>query len=205
MPDFPYAQVTGKLKVFFNKIQEVGQPSEVHQKWLASIGLKSSNDRRVIPVLRFIGFIDSSNKPTSRWTQYRDKTRAPKVLAEGIREGYRQLFETYPEAHRQSDESLKAFFSTRTKGGSQVVQKTFTTFKVLCELADFESVPVESVSRPTTPAQLSEDALEIPEKPLKGFEREITININVQLTLPETTDESVYDKLFAAMKKHLLP
>jgi hypothetical protein len=31
-----------------------------------------------------------------------------------------------------------------------------------------------------------------------------TINITIQLTLPETTDESVYEKSFAAMNKHLL-
>jgi hypothetical protein len=32
----------------------------------------------------------------------------------------------------------------------------------------------------------------------------LTINVNVQLTLPETTDGSVYEKLFAATREHLL-
>lgn len=32
----------------------------------------------------------------------------------------------------------------------------------------------------------------------------VTINLNIQLTVPETTDEKVYDKFFEAMKKHLL-
>lgn len=32
----------------------------------------------------------------------------------------------------------------------------------------------------------------------------ISLNINIQLTVPETTNEEVYEKFFAAMKKHLL-
>lgn len=36
------------------------------------------------------------------------------------------------------------------------------------------------------------------------FQKEVVININIQLTVPETTNEEVYEKFFAAMKKNLL-
>ena len=58
MVDFPYTPVTRKLKTFFEKIQQVGKPDTVDKKWLASIGLNASNDPSLIPVLRFIGFIE---------------------------------------------------------------------------------------------------------------------------------------------------
>jgi hypothetical protein len=32
----------------------------------------------------------------------------------------------------------------------------------------------------------------------------VTININVQLTLPETKDEKVFDAFFSAMRRHLI-
>jgi hypothetical protein len=32
----------------------------------------------------------------------------------------------------------------------------------------------------------------------------VTVNINVQLVLPESTDEDVYRKFFAAMREHLI-
>jgi hypothetical protein len=35
-------------------------------------------------------------------------------------------------------------------------------------------------------------------------EREVNITINIQLTLPESKDDEVYDKFFAALKKHLM-
>ncbi|MGA9349633.1 MAG: DUF5343 domain-containing protein [Anaerolineae bacterium] len=202
MADFPYTQVTGKLKSFFEKVQQVGKPDTVDKKWLASIGLKATNDHTIIPVLRFIGFVDQSSKPTDRWMSYRDKSRAGKVLAEGVLEGYAELFQTYAGAHRRSDEELKAFFSTKTTAGAQVVSKTVTTFKTLCGLADFEGVSVEGP--PVQPVQLTQDGLGAPTKIIKELGAGVTININIQLTLPDTTDESVYDKLFSAMKRHLL-
>lgn len=202
MADFPYTQVTGKMKTFFAKIQQVGKPETVDKKWLASIGLKATNDYTIIPVLRFIGFVDQSSKPTDRWMSYRDKSRAGNVLAEGILEGYAELFQTYADTHRRSDEDLRAFFSTKTTAGAQVVSKTVTTFKTLCELADFEDVPVEGP--PIQPVQLTEGGLGAPTKIPKELGAGVTININIQLTLPDTTDDSVYDKLFSAMKRHLL-
>lgn len=39
---------------------------------------------------------------------------------------------------------------------------------------------------------------------LANINKEVAININIQLSVPETTNEEVYDKFFAAMKKHLL-
>lgn len=202
MADFPYTQVTGKLRSFFEKIRQVGKPDTVDKNWLASIGFKASNDRTIIPVLKFIGFVDQSSKSTNRWISYRNKSLAGKVLAEGILEGYAELFQTYADAYRRSDEELKSFFMTKTTAGAQVVSKTLTTFKTLCELADFESVYVEGP--PVQHVQLTQDGLKAPTKIIKELGAGVTININIQLTLPDTTDESVYDKLFASMKRHLL-
>lgn len=202
MTDFPYTPVTGKLKSFFEKVQQVGKPENIDKKWLASIGLTASNDPSIVPVIKFIGFVDQSGKPTDRWMAYRDKSRAGKVLAEGILEGYADLFRTYPDAYRRSDDELKAFFTTKTTAGAQVVSRTVVTFKTLCELADFSGVATEALY-PQLPGATQVD-LSIPTKTVQGLATGITININIQLTLPDTTDEVVYDKLFAAMKKYLL-
>jgi len=39
---------------------------------------------------------------------------------------------------------------------------------------------------------------------IEGLHKEVIININIQLSVPETTNEEVYEKFFAAMKKNLL-
>ncbi|MBN1538441.1 MAG: DUF5343 domain-containing protein [Anaerolineales bacterium] len=200
MADFPYTQVTGKLKSFFEKIQQIGKPELIDKKWLASIGLTASNDPTIVPVLKFIDFVDSSSKPTERWIAYRDKSRAKTVLAEGIRKGYDELFQTYPDAYRRGDNELKDFFTMHTSAGFQAISKTVTTFKTLCELADFEGV---NRIFPTS-TQVIQTENKVPVKIMKGSDAGVTININIQLTLPDTTDENVYNKLFEAMKKNLL-
>lgn len=205
MPEFPYTPVTGKLKTFFQKMLEVGQPPTVNVQWLSSIGFKSSNDRKFIPIVKFIGFADQSGKPLGRWLTYRDKSHSGKVLAEGIRAGYTELFGIYPNAHERGVGDLENFFSTRTKGGAQVVSQTVATFMTLCKLADFSDTPVETMvsSKRLLPEGTKAD-IGSAKHVSQGLGPGITVNINIQLTVPDTTDETVYDKFFAALKKHLL-
>jgi len=63
----------------------------------------------------------------------------------------------------------------------------------------FEALPAEApVSEPPTPPKGEADRIP---KVTHG----LTVNINIQLTLPATDDESVYDKLFASLKRNLFP
>jgi hypothetical protein len=206
MADFPYTQVTGKLTTLFSKIQHVGPPPTVNKNWLASIGFGASNDQSVVPVLKFIGFVDSSSKPTETWMAYRDSRRAKAVMADAIVDGYSELFQVYPDAYQRSDDDLRNFFRTRTRGGAQVVNKTVTTFKNLSKLADFRSTQVPSDERPPEITEVERPRSNIVVSDVTpNVSTGITLNINIQLTVPDTTDEAVYDKFFAALKKHLLP
>jgi hypothetical protein len=205
MAEFPYATVVGKLLEFFKKIQSIGVPSSVTQKWLDSIGFKSSNDRSILPVAKFIGFVDASNKPTQRWTSYRSTNLAKSVMAEGIREGYSDLFSVYPDAYERSDEDLKNFFRSKSAVGDQAISKTVSTFRTLCSLADFtktsEQIPPNDQTLQPTSKPIQNPVLSTAYKHQSG----ITININIELSLPPTTDKAVYENLFAALKKHILP
>jgi len=203
MEPFPYTTVPGRIHDLFKKITDIGIPKEVNRKWLETIGFKSKNDRSLLPLLKFIGFVDTSDCPTERWKRYR--TRGGPALADGIRTGYSKLYATYPAAHNCSKKELEQFFSAHSSAGKQVIEKKVSTFQKLCELADFRATEpqvkdiVEEEGVDETPSTAS---MEVANKPYKEFE--FAININVQLTLPETTDGKVYDAFFSAMKKHLL-
>jgi hypothetical protein len=211
MSDFQYTMVPGKLKDVFGKLRETGRPPRVNLTWLASLGFKSSNDRGLLRVLKFIHFVDDSDTPTSLWTQYRGVNHK-KVLAEAIRQGYAELFTMYPNAWARSNTELEHFFSTRTSAGKQVIDKTIATFKALCELADFADLAPISASEASI--LQDSDAQEVSvgridrtgaQEVFRGLGTGVTININIQLTLPDTSDVTVYDSFFAALKKHLMP
>lgn len=202
MKEYPYCTVTGKLSNFFNTIRDVGTPPKVTYKWLEQIGFKSTNDRSIIPVLKLIGFIDSSGIPTQHWNEYKNKSKSEKIMAEAIRNGYSELFDLYPNAQHKNREDIDNFFAPRTKGGSQVRNKLISTFTTLCDLADFTIV----TEKPIAPKEPKAEEM-IPEVPTARTIKTgtgMTININIQLTVPETTDEKVYAKFFEAMKKYLL-
>lgn len=184
-----------------DRIQQAGRPEVVDKKWLASNGFKSTSDASIIPLLKFIGFIDHSGKPMDRWVQYRDRDRAPLVLGQAIEEAYSDLFQVFPDAPQRSAEELANFFRSRSKAGEQAISKMVSSFKALCNLGALRSTPATGADVPcsTDKAGTTPATPELTRRSPAG----ITININLQLTLPETTDETVYDKLFASLRRHL--
>lgn len=113
MADYPYALKLSILKDFLSYIQNEGVPDKVSQAFLPSIGFKSSNDRKLTPIFRFLGFIGSNGVPTQIWRDYRDKEKAPKVLADAIRKAYSELFSIYPDAHRKDKKNSAKLFCVK--------------------------------------------------------------------------------------------
>jgi len=179
------------------KIREVGVPAKGTVQWLKTIGFTSSNDSSMLKVLEQIGFVDSSRVPGEPWQKYRGGDYK-RVLGNAIRSGYRELYETYSDAHARSVTELDSFFSTHTSAGKSVRELTVRAFRTLAGIADFAGTTDDSVPVATEEAKTA--------IPIRAQQRSggVTININVQLVLPDTTDEALYDRFFGAMKKHLL-
>lgn len=195
MAEYPYTLVTGKLRKFMKHIQSAGVPSKVTTSYLKSAGFKSSNDPQIIGVLKFIGFLDSTGVPTDVYKKYKGKAEAPAMLGNTIKDAYAELFKMYPDAHQKDSEALYNFFSPRTTAGEQVVSAMVSTFRALCAEAKFD----------ISEAVLGE--IEATAPPPSGVSKTLglqSLTINLQLTLPETTNSSVYEEIFKAMKKYLL-
>jgi hypothetical protein len=196
MSEIPYTPLAGKIKEYFDKFQEAGVPDKVNNPWLNSLSFKSGNDSYILRVLKYIDFVDSSGVPTEFWKQYKDPTKSKAVLAQAMRQGYKELFATYPDANRKDREALYSFFSSKSGKAKLTVDLMVSTFVNLCELADFEK-------EAPTPTPIPLGAPEpVGFKPEKGVISEL--HINIQLHLPPSTDPAVYDNLFKSLKKHLL-
>lgn len=202
MEKFVYSVNAANIKPFLEKIQSVGKPDKLTLKILESMGFKSTNDRALVSITKALGLTSADGVPTERWQQYRDKPNARRILAAGIREHYSDLFRMYPDAYRQDNEALTNFFNSQTSLSARTVSAMVQTFKTLVENADFESpeIPI-SVSPPaggtTTPPG------DAPIRKHSGSQR-VVININVQFTLPDTTNVDTYEAIFTAMKRHIL-
>src|SRR5579864_5588474 len=206
MAEIIYTIVPGKLKELLQKICAMGVPPKAGVEWLESVGFKSSHDPSMLRVLKGIGLMADDGTPAHPWRDYRGGDHRA-VLARCIRSGYADLFQTYPDAQTRGNDALEHFFAAKSDAGGGAITMTVSTFKALCQLSDFGSESGKELG--------SQAHEEIEAQPLVLTRSHVktasgqrtagsTININIQLTLPETTDESVYEKFFAAMNKHLL-
>lgn len=96
-------------------------------------------------------------------------------------------------------------FSSQSSAGKQTIDRMVTTFKALSGLAEFDGQAPTAASgaAPQVPAPVIAPGgtpLAAPERQAAG----LTVNVNIQLTLPETTDSKVFDAFFKSMKQHLL-
>ncbi|MBC8279962.1 MAG: DUF5343 domain-containing protein [Chloroflexi bacterium] len=202
MADFPYVLTSEKFKEFMNKIVSTGMPPIANKQYLDTLGFKSSNDRRFIQVLKTIEFLDGSGKPTEAWIGWKDTKNGPTVLGAQIKKGYSGLFLLHPKAHLTDKEALRNYFATESKLGDESVGAMVNTFKALCELAVFDDSGSGVVNTITeipslqAPSEIGKTTSE--STVLQG------LSINIQLTLPESTDPAVYREIFKAMKEHLI-
>jgi len=198
---YAYTPKMGSLKEFLKKIKtkELGVPDKVTIRYLESIGYKSTNDRPIVRILKSIGFIDNSGVPTQIFNDFRTD-KSEQVMASALRKTYAELFRIYPDPLRQNNEDLTNFFAQKEPSLKKgTLQYYVNTFRTLCEFADFGAVSVT----PEVEAEEAEKVVEVA-KVTTQLPTGVTINLNIQLTLPATEDATVYDKIFKALKENLL-
>lgn len=209
MAEFPYLSNTGNLKKFFTGITTIAVPNnKVTQIYLESLGYKSKGDREIIKVLSFLEFIDSDKKPTKLWREYRNTEKGPAILSNAIKSSYKILYETYPDAHNKDDEALRNLLASHSNLGKGALSYMIGTFKTLIKLADFEAgAKIENnaiVEKKTNGNDPSNDNLGNKRNKSIETSKELVMNINIQLQLPESSDSETFDKFFEALSKHLL-
>jgi len=198
--DYPYVLAPDRFREFVQKLQNVGKPAKVDVKYLKSLGYTSSNDTKFLRPLKFIQLIDPSGVPQDRFRALREKEAGKAKIGSYIKEAYSALYSIHENAHAQDTETLNHFFTANTDVGPRAVEAMVTTFQVLCQFASFEegAPVVETAVAETVTGEVSTSPREIPGTCA------VTINVNIQLAIPPTSDSEIYDKLFSSMAKHIM-
>jgi hypothetical protein len=207
----PTAYLTSQknLKSIFEAMQAAQAPKKFTISFLESLGFKNTSDRLIIGVLKSLGFLTPAGEPTTRYYEFLDQTQSNRVLADGVRDAYADLFQVNTRANELSNTEVKNKLKTLTQGQftESVLDKMAATFKSLSVLADFAEAhkPQVAAGNPTETQKepLSADS---------GLAREIShppvklggLVYNIQIHLPESRDPAVYDALFRSFKDHLL-
>ena len=106
--ELPYLPSYKNVGELFERIQKAKIPDVFTNKYLSeTIGLKSTNDRYLITLLKKLGFLDNSGKPTDEYGRLKNKATIRATIAAGIRRAFAPLYEADETAHELSPEQLK--------------------------------------------------------------------------------------------------
>lgn len=119
-----------------------------------------------------------------------------------MRQGYADLFRTFPDVHRKDNEALRNYFSAHTKVAESTLGLIVSTFKALATIADFEAttcapiIDETQVPEVATPPRRKTVVSKIDQDPEARSFSGPTINIKLPLQLPATEDASTNDLLW---------
>lgn len=206
-----YLVTTKNLDAFLNSLLSAQAPERFNNKFLESLDFTSSNDRLFIGLLKGLNFIDDTGVPKQRYFEFLDQTQSKRVLAQAITEAYEDLFRVNIKAHELTEEEVKNKLKTLTQGqkSDNVVRLMASTFKALCEWADWsQSAPKPKEERKDEKKKEEGGSGDITEATdtTKQHKRgsAATLHYNIQIHLPESRDPAVFDAIFKSLKQHLI-
>jgi hypothetical protein len=199
-----YLVTTKNAEAFFNAVQGAKAPERFTTKFLKDLDFTSSNDRLYIGLLKGLRFLDENGAPVDRYFAFLDQTQSRRVLADALREAYDELFALNKSAEKMTVDEVKGKLESLTQGqkSDTVIGWMANTFKGLADLADWTSPATSNQQEDTQPTSPSS-----PVPTPAGVEtarRELELHYNIQLILPESRDQAVYDALFSSLRRHLL-
>ena len=144
MASFPAIHDPGIIEKLLDVIESRDPPGVVDIDFLESAGLRRETDEQLMHLLEFLGYLDDNHRPTNLWRQSRDRSRAPALLGNAVHAAYWKLFDRYPDAAETTDGStLMSFFREQTDADERTAAYMILTFKVLCDLSDFQAAQAE--------------------------------------------------------------
>jgi hypothetical protein len=206
--ELPYLPTYKNVGALFEKIRTARVPEAFTQKYLSdTLGLKSSGDRSLIALLKLLGFIDSSGKPTPRYTSLKNEKIAGIEIARGVKEAYLALFSANENANKLEGAELRGLIAQVAGADNNTTSKIVGTFKALLAIADFESgsllkkedgqVMVQKEKKTDKEKQTDETTRF--GTSFQGMRPEF--HYNIQIHLPSNGTEETYMNIFNALRK----
>ncbi len=181
----------------FDKIETAKAPEAFTTRFLADvIGLKSAADRSLINMLKKMGFLDATGRPTEAYGLLKNKSVAKIAIADGLRKVYAPLFEANEKANELSPEELKGLIAQVTGGDKTIVGQIAYTFNAITKNADFTRTSKPDGKKSD---DKGEDKPPLPPLPPSGLRSDF--HFNIQVHLPANGTEETYLNIFNALRR----
>lgn len=227
MPRFPYVASRGPLASTIQQLRR-SFPSELTAQTLKKLNLAPNNESYIINTLRFIGIIDEAGGRRTEQTKCFNQTDAAafaREFAPLVQAAYSELFELRgDEAWTLNTDALETYFRNADDTSQVVGRRQAGTFAALAELAgrrDGSSSARQAVAKPEKQASRRSRAAErgamgpaVNAEPVHGATDgslmpetrrgvDVSLAVRVEVNLPATTDQAVYDSIFRSIRENL--
>lgn len=209
LPD-SYTQKPGAIAAYFDAVLDAQPPERFSIKFFENLGFTSTNDRLFIGILKELGFLNADGVPQQRYFDFMDRSKSHNVVAEGIRDAYSDLFAVNTKANELSATDVKNKLRTLYAGKKtdNIIDRIAKTFVALCEYADFSKPATETPAVPKEAGDKKKGTQE--HKKLEaGIQPAVqaisldALQYHINIVLPETRDQGVYDAIFRSLREHL--
>ena len=204
----PYLIAPGSLKTALERIRAAATPERFTVDFVQStLNMKGGAGKAIPPIFKRIGLVASDGSPTDLDRRFRNQTTGDKALGEAVLIGYRELAAVNESFYKLGEKDLRALIVqvTGIDHDNRVVQAILGTLRVLLGFAKFEeATKIEALPSAPTPPSRAEDEELRPRfsVPMTGIGMNLAYTIN--LNLPATTDQAVFNAIFRSLKEHLL-
>jgi hypothetical protein len=200
----PYLPSNKNVEHLFNRIKEARKPEAFTHRFLQqTIGLKGSNDRALIPLLRSLGFLDQAGKPTSAYDKLRNPDLAKDALGDGLKRAYAPLFEADEKAHAATGDRLRGLIAQVAGTDQDMTGRIAQTFTALAKIANVGGDRVRDAQQLDTTETPKKKDGPTPRDQERGERKPLRpeFHYNIQIHLPANGSEETYLNIFNALRR----
>ncbi len=207
----PYVNGYGGIAKLFEKIKVAAVPPKFTLDFINTmLGLKSSSYRAMIPLLKRLGFVDQANAPTQAYKDFREDSQSGTVMAERLRDAYKELFAAHEYANKLEKKDLQAKLKSLLGAAEDdgTVPLVASTFLELSKLATWNGIAPKPKKEPEEPQKRTGAGVDAGirgvEPKHEGAEGALRIGYTINLNLPATTEIEVFNAIFKSLRENLL-
>lgn len=206
--NLPYVASPGSIKTALEKIRSAATPERVTKDFVTTVlQIKGGTGGNLPPFLKRIGFVGSDGSPTDLYRRFRNPALGGAAIADAIRLGYKDLLQANEYFYRLSDKDLLALIVqvTGVEADNRAAQLTLSSIKALKAFANFDATESsgETIDQALT-VESRPKALDIATRQPRSEKVGLNLAYTINLNLPATADQAVFNAIFRSLKEHLL-
>jgi hypothetical protein len=204
MASLPYVTAPGNIERALIGIKKAETPSRVTQDFVKTIlKIHGGSGNQIASFLKKLGFVNSDGTPSDLYKKFRNDTTSGIAILEALKTGYAPLYRRNEYMHKLGDDDLRGLIIEETGQGkdSNVPGLIVAAISAIKKFITEDKSRKDNVILNDKEADTTIIEQEIP-IPIRRHSMNLSYTIN--LNLPPTSDISVFNAIFKALKDNLL-